>query len=88
MTHGIDYGEGALITAEMSGKEMEGGFLMLMDGDGKELERFPTGGNRPHEIVDCGDRYAIAHYGNVQPEPGDPLVWAMNVQTPGVSSGC
>ena len=62
--HGLGHPEGVLTTAEITGQEHQGGVLLLLDGAGQELHRAATGGLRPHEIVDCGSFYAIAHYGD------------------------
>ncbi|WP_343498445.1 hypothetical protein [Achromobacter denitrificans] len=62
--HGLAYGAGALIAAESSTSPIEGGWLLYLDATGKEITRVATGGIRPHDVVDCGDWIAVAHYGN------------------------
>lgn len=62
--HGLAYGAGALIAAESSTSPIEGGWLLYLDATGKEITRVATGGIRPHDVVDCGEWIAVAHYGN------------------------
>lgn len=64
--HGIPYGEGVLLAAEASADPSHGGFLLYLDDAGAELGRFASGGERPHEIVDVGSHFAVAHYGDVR----------------------
>lgn len=81
--HGLPHAGGALISAELISDPMKGGLLLYVDADGKEISRHPTGGLRPHEIVDCGEFYAVAHYGDrapdrskiVEPEPAGRLMF-------------
>lgn len=62
--HGLPYGKGILVSAESVDRPKSGGFLLHMNASGTVLSRHPTGGLSPHEIIDCGDYLAVAHYGN------------------------
>ncbi|WP_315138482.1 hypothetical protein [Achromobacter marplatensis] len=62
--HGLAYGAGALIAAESTTAPLEGGWLLYVDATGKEITRVASGGIRPHDVVDCGDWIAVAHYGD------------------------
>ncbi|WP_313620778.1 hypothetical protein [Achromobacter sp.] len=62
--HGLAYGAGALIAAESTTAPLEGGWLLYVDARGKEITRVASGGIRPHDVVDCGDWIAVAHYGD------------------------
>ncbi|MDF8364714.1 hypothetical protein [Achromobacter anxifer] len=81
--HGLPHAGGALISAELISDPMKGGLLLYVDADGKEISRHATGGLRPHEIVDCGELYAVAHYGDrvpdrtkaAEPEPAGRLMF-------------
>lgn len=71
--HGYTHEDNVIVTAESLRKYKEEGILLVLEPNGKEIERFKTGGTRPHEIVDCGKYYAIAHYGDepIIRNPGD-----------------
>jgi hypothetical protein len=81
--HGLPHASGALISAELISDPMKGGLLLYVDADGNEVSRHATGGLRPHEIVDCGEFYAVAHYGDrvpdrtkaAEPEPAGRLMF-------------
>lgn len=62
--HGIPYEKGILISAEYIDRPNERGYLLYMNAAGTILSRHPTGALSPHEIIDCGDYLAVAHYGN------------------------
>lgn len=83
--HGHPWKGGSLLSAEQLSNPMAGGFLLHLDAQGVELGRYPTGGLRPHEIVDCGEWLAIAHYGD-RPQQGSPMsAFSMDVISSGVS---
>lgn len=73
--HGIPYKEGILITAEQFPfkEETKNGILLYIDSEGNEIGRTTTGGSRPHEIIDCGDYFAIAHYGDRPSYQSNPI---------------
>lgn len=62
--HGIAWGRGMLVAAERQSRPEAGGVLLHVNAQGTVLGHFPTGGLSPHEIIECGDYLAVAHYGN------------------------
>ena len=62
--HGVIHEGDILVTAEAQNDFKSDGFLLLMDSEGNIKKKVSSGGRRPHEIVDCGKYYAIAHYGD------------------------
>jgi hypothetical protein len=62
--HGISWNGGVLVAAEALQDPMAGGLLVELDASGNVLQQHPSGGLRPHEIVQCGDYLAVAHYGH------------------------
>ncbi|MNR71897.1 hypothetical protein D3C71_25760 [compost metagenome] len=93
--HGIAWKGGVLVAAERQGDPMAGGLLLHLDPQGQVVGQHPTGGMRPHEVVECGDYLAVAHYGNrpkgpppAPPRPGDPATpcpFMLDTVSPGVS---
>lgn len=86
--HAIAWGEGALVAAERNGTLGEHGFLLHLSAQGKLLNAYPSGSIGPHDIVDCGDYFAVAHYGDVPsngPERFAPGALTFQVRRAGVS---
>lgn len=86
--HAIPWGEGALVAAERLGAAGENGFLLHLTSGGKLLQAFPSGSIGPHEIVDCGDHFAVAHYGDVPANSAEamrPGALTFQVRRAGVS---
>jgi hypothetical protein len=69
--HGISWREGVLVSAERTSDPMAGGLLLELDVTGRCIAQHSSGGLRPHEIVVCGDYFAVAHYGD-RPRPPSP----------------
>jgi hypothetical protein len=83
--HAFPYGKGILIAAESSAAPDKNGFLLYLDSKGTVLSKHTTGGLGPHEIVECGEYLAVAHYGSA-PRKGSYTVGHMyDLVSPGVS---
>jgi len=92
--HGIAWRGGVLVAAERTADPMAGGLLLEINASGELIGQHPTGGLRPHEIVICGDFFAVAHYGHRpaaagagvpgQPGAGMPTM-LFDTVSPGVS---
>ena len=61
--HVLPHADGVLLAAESIERPRDPGFLVLLDGDGKEIDRFATGALGPHEPIVCGAQIVVSHYG-------------------------
>lgn len=61
--HALPHADGVLVAAESTERPNDAGFLLLLDGAGKEIGRFVTGALGPHEPIVCGADIVVSHYG-------------------------